>query len=221
MAKSRRKPESAKADSPVIEDQITARRPKLNSAQLGLFAILEEKPIAVATGCAGTGKTFAALAWSKIALARKQIEQIIYLRSPMEMGRSRVGFVPGDLKEKMAPYAVPIFAIAKKLGIPESLIQIHATGFVQGMTFEKSAIIVDEVQNLDIEEFRAIITRMGQGSRMILAGDPQQDTRNLGDMGIFLKAVENLDSVGIQHFIESHNMRHPAIMEVLGALKGL
>jgi phosphate starvation-inducible PhoH-like protein len=155
------------------------------------------------------------------ALKRGQVDKIIIVRSPLEMGRSRLGYLPGSASEKMAPYLEPIFTIAKKLGIPEEAIVCYPLCHIQGLTFEDAVVVADEVQNLDIDEFRALISRLGNNSSMILAGDPQQDTRSSGGLPIFMKAVDNLECVGIQHFTEHDNMRHPAIVAVLEALRGL
>ena len=198
-----------------------ARELKLNGSQTRLLELLQTKPIVVASGVAGTGKTFAALVYASRALKRGQVDKIIIVRSPLEMGRSRLGYLPGSASEKMAPYLEPIFTIAKKLGIPEEAIVCYPLCHIQGLTFEDAVVVADEVQNLDIDEFRALISRLGNNSSMILAGDPQQDTRSSGGLPIFMKAVDNLECVGIQHFTEHDNMRHPAIVAVLEALRGL
>ena len=195
------------------------KKSKPNQSQVRAWELLNEFPIVILAGPAGCGKTHVAVEYAATAVRDKRYEKIVFVRSPMEMGRSRLGFTPGTVAEKMAPYTAPIFAIAKKFNLKAEDIECHPLGFVQGMTFEKSIVIVDEVQNLDIEEFRAIITRLGKGSQMILAGDPQQDTRHVGGFQVFLDRVESLQSVKIQYFTDADNMRHPAIIEVLKALE--
>lgn len=195
------------------------KKSKFNQSQQRAWELLQQFPVVCLVGPAGCGKSHVAVEHAAIAVRQKRFEKIVFVRSPMEMGRSRLGFVPGDIKEKMAPYTAPIFAIAKKFGVKPEDIECHPLGFVQGMTFENSVVIVDEVQNLDLEEFRAIVTRLGQGSQMILAGDPRQDTRHIGGFGVFLDKVKSLPSVGIQHFTDADNMRHPVIIEILNALE--
>lgn len=198
-----------------------ARELKLNASQAKLLELLETKPIVVASGVAGSGKTFAALVYASRMLKRGRIDKIVIVRSPLEMGRSRLGYLPGSASEKMAPYLEPVYTIAKKLGIPEEAIVCYPLCHIQGLTFEDAVIVADEVQNLDIDEFRALVSRLGVTSAIILCGDPEQDTRGSGGFPVFMKAVERLDCVGIQHFTEQDNMRHPAITAVLGALRGL
>ena len=88
------------------------------------------------------------------------------------------------------------------------------------MTFEDTTVIVDECQNFDIEEFRALVTRLGKTSQMIFCGAPEQDTRRIGQLPLFLDRVAGLSHVRIQRFTAEDNMRHPAIVEVLDALEG-
>lgn len=195
------------------------KKSKPNASQQKAWQLLQELPVVILAGPAGCGKTHIAVEHAAMAVRQKRYEKIVFVRSPMEMGRSRLGFTPGTVAEKMAPYTAPIFAIAKKLGLKPEEIECHPLGFVQGMTFEDSVVIVDEVQNFDLEEFRAIVTRLGKGSQMILAGDPGQDTRHVGGFQVFLDKVESLPSVGIQYFTVADNMRHPVICEILKALE--
>lgn len=197
------------------------KKSKLNQSQQRAWQLLQELPVVILAGPAGCGKTHVALEHAATAVRQKRFEKIVFVRSPMEMGRSRLGFTPGTVAEKMAPYTAPIFAIGKKFGLKPEQLECHPLGFVQGMTFEDSVVIVDEVQNFDLEEFRAIVTRLGKGSQMILCGDPDQDTRHVGGFQVFLDKVESVPSVGIQYFTAADNMRHSVIVEILEALKGL
>lgn len=217
----RKRKQAASVDSEEKGLFFAPRKSKFNQSQQRAWELLSEFPVVILAGPAGCGKTHVAVEYAATAVREKRFDKIVFVRSPMEMGRSRLGFTPGTVAEKMAPYTAPIFAIAKKFGLKAEDIECHPLGFVQGMTFEDSVVIVDEVQNFDIEEFRAIVTRLGRGSQMILAGDPQQDTRKFGGFQVFLDNVQSLPSVGIQHFTDADNMRHPVIIEVLKALEGL
>lgn len=196
-------------------------RRKFNESQKEAWELLQTTPIVCLIGPAGTGKTHVAIEYAAYAVKKKRASKIAYIRSPIEMGRSRVGFLPGDIAGKMAPYAATLYDIAKRMGVDEKCIQVYASGFVQGMTFEDTTVIVDECQNFDIEEFRALVTRLGKTSQMIFCGAPEQDTRRIGQLPLFLDRVAGLSHVRIQRFTADDNMRHPAIVEVLDALEGV
>lgn len=202
---------------------ITPQPPKkANPSQQQAWKHLEAQvPLVCLVGPAGTGKTFIAIAWAAEAIKTGKAHQLVYIRSPLEAGRASLGYIPGTVAEKMAPYTAPLYSIAKKVGIAERAIKIEPTCYVQGMTFEDSIILVDECQNLTIDEFRAVVTRTGKGSTLILAGDPEQDTRDSGGLPKFLNRVEDLDCVRVVYFDpQADNMRHPMIVDVIGALKG-
>lgn len=198
-----------------------AKRVTLNGSQKALFAALEERPVVVGIGPPGTGKTFACMVWARDAMRRGEIENIVFVRSPLELGKSRLGYLPGTAEEKMSPFCAPMYAIAAKLGIKKEAITCWPLGHIQGMTFENSVIIVDEIQNFDMDEYRAMVSRMGVGSVLCLIGDPEQDTRNVGQITKFVAAMRTVDCVSVVQFSGADNMRHPAIVKMLAALKGI
>lgn len=215
-----------KRKTPVSQNETTSfheapRRLKLNESQQNFWYLAEQLPIVIGSGDAGTGKTFVSLAWAKHAIEANIVEKIIYVRSPLEMGRARCGALPGSIQDKLAVYLAPLYAIAKDLNIHPDLIETYALPFIQGMTFSGACVILDEAQNLSIEEFRALVTRLGKDSRLLILGDPAQDTRGMGGLPVFIKAVSDLDCVGNVVFDARDNMRHPSIVRILEALKGL
>lgn len=216
-----RKKRTTAANNETTSFHEAPRRLKLNESQQNFWYLAEQLPIVIGAGDAGTGKTFVSLAWAKHAIETNVVEKIIYVRSPLEMGRSKLGALPGTASEKMAPYLAPLYAIAKDLNIHPDLIEPYALPYIQGMTFSGACVILDEAQNLSIEEFRALVTRLGKDSRLLILGDPAQDTRGMGGLPVFIKAVSGLDCVGLQVFDAKDNMRHAAIVKVLEALKGL
>jgi phosphate starvation-inducible PhoH-like protein len=185
------------------------------------MAMMDEKPVGIAVGVPGSGKSYACMAWARQALKRKQIDRIVIIRSPLEMGRSRLAALPGSAEEKMQYFVASNYEIAKKLGIPSQFITIMPLGYVLGMTFERAAIICEEFEIMNMAELRAVVSRMGIGSSLMLCGDPEQDTRNSCGIEPFIKAVEHLDCVAVQWFTAKDNMRHPAIVPMMEALKGL
>ena len=200
--------------------EVVANAKGLNQSQSRAWDLMHEKPIVCLVGPPGCGKTFVAMKYGATAVKMQKVKNIIYIRSPMEMGRSKLGHLPGDVGQKMDPYVKAMSIIAKKLGISEYAIQVFAPGYIQGITFDDAVIVVDECQIFDIEEFKAIVSRLGKTSRMIFCGDPSQDTRRTGEFPLFLDCVQKLNSVGIQYFNFSDNQRHPVINEIYSVLPG-
>jgi phosphate starvation-inducible PhoH-like protein len=210
-----RKPKMAKPE-PVVDP---SPRRKFNASQESGMKLLQEFPIVALVGPAGSGKTHLALEYAGGAIRRQRAERVFFVRSPVEMGRSSLGFIPGEPHEKMAPYVAHAKEIAKSIGISEHALSVVPLCYVQGRTFTDAVVIVDECQVLDLDEFRAIVTRLGKGSSMIFCGDPAQDTRHRGQFRVFLDKIEGLSCVAVQRFSTADNMRHPAIVEILNALE--
>ena len=161
-------------------------QPKTNNQQLLLEAI-EDYPIVVTLGAAGVGKTFCAA--SKVAqlYLTGKYDSIILTRSNVPTGRS-LGFFPGDIKEKLTPWLLPsITVLEKQLGktkyeyiLAKEILQLQPLETIRGRSFENSLVLVDECQNLTIEELKAVTTRLGENSKMILMGDSSQSDINSG-----------------------------------------
>lgn len=160
--------------------------PKTHNQQLLLEAI-DEFPITVTLGAAGVGKTFCAA--SKVAqlYMTGKYDSIILTRSNVPTGRS-LGFFPGDIKEKLTPWLMPMISVLEKqLGktkydyiLDKNILQLQPLETIRGRSFENSLVLVDECQNLTIEELKAITTRLGENSKMILMGDSSQSDINSG-----------------------------------------
>jgi phosphate starvation-inducible PhoH-like protein len=161
-------------------------QPKTHNQQLLLEAI-EEFPIVVTLGAAGVGKTFCAA--SKVAqlYLTGKYDNIILTRSNVPTGRS-LGFFPGDIKEKLTPWLLPLISVLEKqLGktkyeyiAAKEILQLQPLETIRGRSFENSLVLVDECQNLTIEELKAITTRLGENSKMVLMGDSSQSDINSG-----------------------------------------
>jgi phosphate starvation-inducible PhoH-like protein len=172
-------------------------QPKNLNQQILLDAI-EEFPITVTLGAAGVGKTYCAA--SKVAqlFLTGKYEHIILTRSNVPTGRS-LGFFPGDINEKLKPWLLPLISVLeKKLGktkyeyiLSKDILQLQPLETIRGRSFENSLVLVDECQNLTIEELKAITTRLGENSKMILMGDAtQSDIDNGSNIIKFCKICE-------------------------------
>lgn len=161
-------------------------QPKTINQQLLLEAI-EEFPIVVTLGAAGVGKTYCAA--SKVAqlYLTGKYDTIILTRSNVPTGRS-LGFFPGDIKEKLTPWLMPMISVLEKqIGktkyeyiVSKDILQMQPLETIRGRSFENSLVLVDECQNLTIEELKAITTRLGENSKMVLMGDSSQSDINSG-----------------------------------------
>ena len=161
-------------------------QPKTHNQQLLLDAI-ESFPIVVTLGAAGVGKTYCAA--SKVAqlYLTGKYDNIILTRSNVPTGRS-LGFFPGDIKEKLTPWLLPLISVLEKqLGktkyeyiLAKNILQLQPLETIRGRSFENSLVLVDECQNLTIEELKAISTRLGENSKMVLMGDSSQSDINSG-----------------------------------------
>lgn len=195
----------------------------LTEYQKVAWKLIDQKAVTMLVGEAGTGKTHAAVAWAVNAVSKGQYEDIYLIRSPLEAGRARLGFLPGDagIEGKMAPWVAPATGVMKKLKF-EGKIKAIPPAFIQGITVD-SVAIVDECQCLTFEEFEMVITRIGEKGKMILAGDPTQDTKRSNGMLPFIRIMETIASrrkdIGIYYFPEEANCRHPLVREFTAEFK--
>ncbi len=182
-----------------------------------------------AIGPAGSGKTFTAIALAVNALKKKEVRKIILSRPAVEAGE-KLGFLPGDMKEKIDPYLQPLYDAleemipAQKLQeyIDRGIIQIAPLAFMRGRTLSNAVVILDEAQNTTIPQLKMFLTRLGFGGKMIVTGDltqidlPSSITSGLKD------AVERLDDVqgiSVVHFNDKDIVRHPLVPRIINAYK--
>ncbi|MBI2717986.1 MAG: PhoH family protein [Rhizobiales bacterium] len=179
------------------------------------------------TGPAGTGKTYLAVACAAEALMNGDIDRIVLSRPAVEAGE-RLGFLPGDMKEKVDPYLRPLYdalfdmmpaALVTK-GIAENQIEIAPLAFMRGRTLSSAFIILDEAQNTTPLQMKMFLTRLGEGSRMVVTGDPSQVdlptgvTSGLADAVATLKGV---DGVAVVPFGNADIVRHPLVGRIVAA----
>ncbi|HUR42916.1 MAG TPA: PhoH family protein [Aestuariivirga sp.] len=188
---------------------------------------IRRNELVLGIGPAGTGKTYLAVACAAEALMNGDVDRLILSRPAVEAGE-RLGFLPGDMKEKVDPYLRPLYdaiydvmpaALVAK-GLAENQIEIAPLAFMRGRTLTSAFIILDEAQNTTPQQMKMFLTRLGEGSRMVVTGDPSQVdlpagiTSGLADAVATLKGVEG---VAITAFTNSDIVRHPLVGRIVAA----
>ena len=197
-----------------------------NTAQEAYVDALLTKRMVFAIGPAGTGKTLLAVLRAIKALRDGDISKIILTRPAVSVDEKH-GFLPGDLNEKMAPWTRPIFDVFEEYyGLPETarmleegIIEIAPLGFMRGRTFKNSYIILDEAQNTTVDQMKMVLTRIGEGSSIIITGDLKQYDRGFSQNGLedFLKKFKTSDKdIAICKFERCHVERDILVSKVLG-----
>jgi len=182
-----------------------------------------------AIGLAGTGKTYTAIALAVRALKHREVKRIILTRPAVEAGE-RLGFLPGDYKEKLDPYLQPLYDAlndmipSKKLKdfLEDNTIQIAPLAFMRGRTLDNAFVILDEAQNATVNQLKMFLTRMGKNAKFIVTGDITQiDLPDRDDSGL-LKAIEllgNIDGISLVYFDERDVIRHRLVKYIVEAFK--
>ena len=178
-------------------------------------------------GPAGTGKTFLAVTLAVTALKRGQVKRIILTRPAVEAGES-LGFLPGDLKEKVDPYLRPVYdALYQILGkdqttrlMEREIIEIAPLAYMRGRTLDDAFVILDEAQNTTKEQMKMFLTRMGEGSKLIITGDPSQsDIRGRAESGLVhaVSLISTIDGIGTVEFSADEVVRHSLVQKIINA----
>ena len=188
---------------------------------------LRESDIVISAGPAGTGKTFLAVAVALTMLLEKKIERIILSRPAVEAGE-RLGFLPGDMREKVDPYLRPLYdslydlldfeKIQKKIEIGD--IEIAPLAFMRGRTLKNSFAILDEAQNATDTQIKMFLTRIGENSKIVINGDPSQidlPNKSLSGLNRSKKILDNLNEISVVDFDHSDVVRHPLVSKIVKA----
>jgi phosphate starvation-inducible protein PhoH and related proteins len=201
------------------------------AAQDSYIRALKSHELVFGVGPAGTGKTWLAVAHACMLFERKEVDRIILSRPAVEAGE-RLGFLPGDLKEKVDPYLRPIYdalydlmdARVVERALAANEIEIAPLAFMRGRTLTNAAIILDEAQNTTSMQMKMFLTRLGENSRMIITGDPSQIDLPNGQVSGLSEAVRLLDGVqGIAqvHFKGEDVVRHELVGRIVAAYEKL
>lgn len=186
---------------------------------------LEEKDLTFSIGSAGSGKTFLAVALAVKMLKKRSCEKIILSRPAVEAGES-LGYLPGDLKEKVDPYLRPLYdALYEMLGqketenlINKGVIEIAPLAYMRGRTLDNAFVILDEAQNASLNQLKMFLTRLGFNSKMVVTGDISQvDLKNKNDSGLkkSIDLLKNIKGVGIIEFEKEDVIRHPLVQKII------
>ncbi len=206
--------------------RVRARTP----AQDAYLRALKRHALVFATGPAGTGKTWLAVAHAVQLFERKEVDRIVLSRPAVEAGE-RLGFLPGDMREKVDPYLRPIYdALADLMdariverALQSTEIEIAPLAFMRGRTLSNAAVIIDEAQNTTAMQMKMLLTRLGENSRMMVNGDPSQVDLPPGQVSGLAEAVRLLEGVeGIAHvqFTASDVIRHELVARIVAAYEG-
>ncbi len=214
-------------DAPlVIATQRKSIVPKTLGQKLYLQS-MQHCPVVFGIGPAGTGKTYLAVAHAVSALLRNEVERLILTRPAVEAGEA-LGFLPGDLREKILPYLRPLYdAMGDMLSgddvnklTEKGIIEIAPLAYMRGRTLSRAYIILDEAQNTTSEQMMMFLTRLGEGSRMIITGDttqidlPRSKTSGLLEVE---RILQNIDGIAFHHFSGADVVRHPIVQRIIEA----
>lgn len=197
--------------------------------QLEYLEAMAKNEVVFGLGPAGTGKTYLAVAMALDLFKKKEISRVVLTRPAVEAGEA-LGFLPGDMRDKVAPYLRPLYdAIDDMLGFEEGAkrledgsIEIAPLAYMRGRTLSRSCLILDEAQNTTREQMFMALTRLGEGSRCVITGDASQiDLKDQGISGLMEaeSALKGVPGVAFNHFDTSDVVRHPVVGRIISAYR--
>lgn len=189
--------------------------------------MIKTNDLALGIGPAGTGKTYLAVACAVDALVNDEVDRIVLVRPAVEAGE-RLGFLPGDLSQKIDPYLRPMYdALYEMMGsekvaklIERNVIEIAPLAYMRGRTLNDSFIILDEAQNTTIEQMKMFLTRIGFGSRAVVTGDITQvdlPREKVSGLRHAMNLLKNIEGIGVTHFDAQDVVRHPLVKKIVTA----
>jgi phosphate starvation-inducible PhoH-like protein len=195
--------------------------------QRKLVQAVYKNDMVFAVGPAGTGKTYTAVALAVRALKAKEVKRIILTRPAVEAGEN-LGFLPGDLKEKLDPYLMPLYDALRDMIPPEKLadmiefgvIEIAPLAFMRGRTLDKAFVILDEAQNATVMQMKMFLTRMGQTAQFVITGDMSQvdlPHRQRSGLSYALDILNDVEGIGVIRLTQSDVIRHTLVKRIVDA----
>ena len=203
----------------------------ITANQRKLVSLMGTNDMVFAVGPAGTGKTYTGVALAVKALKEKQVKRIILTRPAVEAGEN-LGFLPGDLKEKLDPYMQPLYDALRDmipnekldLFIEKGTIQIAPLAFMRGRTLDNAFVILDEAQNTTHAQMKMFLTRMGKSAKFMITGDPGQidlPRRVTSGLKEALLVLKDVDGVGMVYLDDNDVIRHKLVKKVIAAYKNI
>ncbi|HEX4026556.1 MAG TPA: PhoH family protein [Rhizomicrobium sp.] len=199
----------------------------MSPAQQQFMDAIDSQSVVLALGPAGTGKTYLAIAKAVEALEAGKVQRIVLSRPAVEAGES-LGFLPGDLTEKLAPYLRPLYdALTERLGtkrlkqmLADGIIEIAPVAYMRGRTLSECFVVIDEAQNCTYTQIKMLLTRLGWRSTMVLTGDPDQTDLLPGISGLadIAQKLEKLPDIPVVRLAEGDIVRHPLVASMLTVL---
>lgn len=197
----------------------------LTQGQLDLITAIASADVVFALGPAGTGKTAMAISAAALALDRGYVEKIMLTRPAVDAGE-KLGFLPGDTREKMAPFLRPLYdELTDRFGarrlqryLIDGTVEIAPIGFMRGRTLKNAFIVADEVQNCTTVQLKMVLTRLGSESKMVLTGDPDQSDLIDGSSGLDTMATRLSSVVPVIRLGEADIVRHPLVRKMLAVM---
>ena len=199
----------------------------MSPAQQTLLDAIDARSVVLALGPAGTGKTYLAIAKAVEALEQNRVSRVVLSRPAVEAGES-LGFLPGDLQEKLAPYLRPLYdALTERLGtkrlkslLADNTIEIAPVAYMRGRTLNDCFVVIDEAQNCTYGQIKMLLTRLGWRSTMVMTGDPDQTDLLPGLSGLeeIAERLDRVEEISVVRLGEDDIVRHPLVASMLTVL---
>ncbi len=215
-------------DQDIIVKGVNGKIIKAKTTNLKRLAKASEtKDMVFAIGPAGTGKTYTSVALAVRALRDKEVKRIILTRPAVEAGES-LGFLPGDLKEKLDPYLQPLYDALRDMipheklegYIEKKVIEVAPLAFMRGRTLDEAFVILDEAQNTTHAQMKMFLTRMGMNAKFIITGDPSQvdlPMKQKSGLKESMRILDGVDEIDFVYLTEEDVVRHPVVRKIIAA----